>query len=202
MTGIGTLPPNNPAPPPTPTGGTTPSPGTPAGGTPPPSPPPAPPPSPGGGTTPTPTPSPAPITPVSYTNMQVGYFKINLESTKTNMYGEALEKWYYPPSIVPCLIDRGETSSTLDEFGVGLSQTITVKIPTSIMQSYNFLAEIGDIVTDRERYYEVSSVDSQFVTLPGTSNASNTATSGVFALYVLTCYLTRTTKLNLIEYYQ
>lgn len=138
-----------------------------------------------------------------FSNMNVKYFKINLESTITNLYGEATEKWYYQGADVRCLIDRGVTSNGDDEFGVTVSQTITVSIPKALLIQYNFLPEVGDIVMDRERYYEVSSIDSIFATLPGVgSSNSQQGTTGQITMYVLSCYLTRTSKLNLIEYYQ
>jgi hypothetical protein len=155
-------------------------------------------------TVPTPT-VPGPTIPVGYSNMQVLYYKINLKSTKTNMYGEALEKWYYPPSAVPCLIERSPITNSDSEFGVDLSQAITVKIPITTLTTYNFLPEIGDIVSDRERFYEITNADSDYINIGGTSNNTSTLSSpsnGYYILYVLTGYLTRTTKLNIIEYYQ
>ena len=138
-----------------------------------------------------------------YTNMNVGYFKINLEETKTNMYGEALEKWYYNGINVSCTIERGAITNSDDEFGVTVSNTITVNIPRALLQSYNFLPEVGDIVFDREKYYEVNSIDTQFVTLPGVGSSNGTlGTTGQIVTYTLTCYLTRITKLNIIPYYQ
>jgi hypothetical protein len=138
-----------------------------------------------------------------FSNMNVKYFKINLESTITNIYGEATEKWYYQGINVRCLIDRGVTSNGDDDFGVTVSQTITVSIPKALLIQYNFLPEVGDILMDRERYYEVNSIDSQFVTLPGVgSSNSSLGTTGEIVMYALTCHQTRTTKLNLIETYQ
>lgn len=138
-----------------------------------------------------------------YTNMNVGYFKINLEETKTNMYGESLEKWYFSGVNVRCTIDRGKIENTLDEFGVDLTNIITVNIPRALLQSYNFMPEVGDLVFDREKYYEVNSIDSQFITMPGTGASNgNLGTSGQVITYTLTCNLTRTTKLNIIPYYQ
>lgn len=141
---------------------------------------------------------------VNYSNMVVDYFKINLESTVTNLYGEAPEKWYYQPARVKCLIERSVITNTNDDFGVDSSQTLTITIPKQNLQIYNFLVEVGDIVSDRERYYEVNNVDSQFVTIPGGGSASNSATgtTGQVILFVLTCHLTRVTRLNLIETYQ
>jgi hypothetical protein len=121
------------------------------------------------------------------------------------MYGEALEKWYYPPSAVPCLIERAPTANSDSEFGVDLTQPIVIKIPKDTLQTYNFLPEMGDIVSERERFYEITNVDSNYINLGGTSNNTSTVSNpsnGYYILYVLTGYLTRTTKLNIIEYYQ
>jgi hypothetical protein len=142
---------------------------------------------------------------ISYTNMSVGYFKINLEQTVTNMYGESLEKWYYPPVQVPCLIERGDFDNPEDEFGVDVSQTLTVKIIRNTVESLNFLPEVGDILTDQERYYEVKVLNTSIITVPGSGGAQNNVGSGnagEIILYGLSCYLTRITKLNIIPYYQ
>jgi hypothetical protein len=137
------------------------------------------------------------------TNQNVVYYKINLEQTVTNMYGESLEKWYYQGVRVPCNINREATTNQDDEFGVEIFQNITVSIPRAIAQGYNFLPEVGDILMDRERYYELNSLDSQFFTIPGTGAANGVSgTTGQTIMYVLSCYLTRITKLNIIPYYQ
>jgi hypothetical protein len=141
---------------------------------------------------------------INYTNMTVGYFKINLEQTVTNIYGESLEKWYYPPLEVKCLLERGDYTNPTDEFGVEIAQTLTVKIIRDQLLTLNFMPEVGDIVTDQERYYEVDTLDTNIITIPGATsqNANPGGTAGEIVMYVLTCHLTRTTKLNLIEYYQ
>jgi hypothetical protein len=141
---------------------------------------------------------------INYSNMSVGYFKINLESTVTNMYGESLEKWYYPPLELKCLLERGDYTNPDDEFGVGISQTLTVKITRDNFEAINMLPEVGDIVTDQERYYEVRDLNTSIITIPGTTaqNAGGGGTAGQILLYGLTCYLTRITKLNILPYHQ
>lgn len=142
---------------------------------------------------------------INYSNMKVGYFKIDLYNTKSNIYGESLEKWYYPPIEVKCLLERGVITNTDTEFGVDVNQTLTVTVSkTEFETTYNFTPEVGDIVTDQERYYEISSIDRQVVTLPGgiggnpAPNPGNTPNQII--LYVLSCYLTRTSKLNILKY--
>jgi hypothetical protein len=140
---------------------------------------------------------------VMFSNMEVKYYKINLEYTKANIYGEAIEKWYYPANQVKCLIERGTISNKDDEFGVHIDQNLTISIPRDYAQLYNILPEAGDIVMDRERFYEISSVDSIFGTISGVRTPNGIqGTNGQVLMYVLTAYLTRVSKLNLIEYYQ
>jgi hypothetical protein len=139
---------------------------------------------------------------ISYSNQKIGYFKIDLYNTKPNLYGESIEKWYYPPVQVKCLLERGEFINTDTEYGTDVNQTITVTVSkTEFETTYNFTPEVGDIITDEERFYEVSSINRSFVTLPGTgTSASTTGTPGFIILYVLSAYLTRTSKLNLVKY--
>ena len=139
---------------------------------------------------------------ISYSNQKIGYFKIDLYNTKPNLYGESIEKWYYPPVQVKCLLERGEFINTDTEYGNDVNQTITVTVSkTEFETTYNFTPEVGDIITDEERFYEVSSINRSFVTLPGTgTSSSTTGTPGFIILYVLSAYLTRTSKLNLVKY--
>ena len=138
---------------------------------------------------------------IRFSNMKVGYFKLDLNNTIANLYGEAIEKWYYPPVEVRCLIERGTFTNTDTEFGVDINQTVTVTIPVTYLKEINFIPEVGDIITDQERYYEVNSVDRQFVTLPGTGTSESViGTPGQIILFVLSAYLTRTSKLNLVKY--
>jgi hypothetical protein len=140
---------------------------------------------------------------INYSNMKVGYFKIDLYKTTVNMYGEATEKWYYPPVELKCLIERGDFAYTDTEYGPDVNQTIKISIPRlNIDESgLNFLPEVGDIVTDQEKYYEIDTVNRSFVTIPGGGDAgASLGTPGQVVLYVLNGHLTRTSKLNLIQY--
>jgi len=140
---------------------------------------------------------------INFSNMKVGYFKIDLYKTIVNMYGEATEKWYYPPFEVKCLIERGDFAYSDTEYGPDINQTMTIKIPKLNIDEtgLNFTPEVGDIITDQERYYQVNTVDRSFITIPGSGDAGSTVgTPGQIVLYSLGAYLTRTTNLNLIQY--
>jgi hypothetical protein len=138
---------------------------------------------------------------INYSNMKVGYFKIDLYKTKTNMYGESVEKWYYPPFEVKCMIDRGEFTYTDTEYGPDVNQSIKIIIPRLNLVDLNFTPEVGDIITDQEKYYQVNTVDRSFITIPGAGDAgASLGTPGQVVLFTLNAYLTRTTNLNLIKY--
>jgi hypothetical protein len=139
---------------------------------------------------------------INYSNQKVGYFKMDLYNTKSNLYGESSEKWYYPPIEVKCLLERGEFTNTDTEYGVDVNQILTITVSkTEFETTYNFTPEVGDIVTDEERYYEINSINRSFVTLPGSGTSSSTvSTPGFIVLYILSAYLTRTSKLNLVKY--
>jgi hypothetical protein len=140
---------------------------------------------------------------INFSNMKVGYFKIDLPKTTINMYGEATEKWYYPPFEVKCLIERGEFTYSDSDYGPDVNQTIKVSIPKLNIDEtgLNFTPEVGDIITDQERYYEIYTVDRSFITIPGGGNAESTVgTPGQVVLFTIQGHLTRTTKLNLIQY--
>jgi hypothetical protein len=138
---------------------------------------------------------------INYSNMKVGYFKIDLYKTQVNMYGESVEKWYYPPVEVKCLIERGDFAYTDTEYGPDINQTIKVTIPRLNLEDLNFTPEVGDIITDQEKYYQVNTIDRSFITIPGGGDAgASLGTPGQIILFTLNAYLTRTTTLNLIQY--
>jgi len=138
---------------------------------------------------------------IIYTNMSVGYWKIDLERTRTNIYGESTEKWYYEPVIVPCNITRGDISVIENEFGIDSKQTISLTTPLTTFQNLGFYPEVGDIIGDADKYYEVDNVSDEFFTLPGTGVTNNTSTTpGQYITFQISAHLTRVSKLNLLPY--
>lgn len=137
---------------------------------------------------------------INFAGMKVGYFKCDLDNTVANMYGESMEKWYYPPMEIKCLIERTALSYVDADYGSDPTQNITVSIPKLTVEQFNFTPEVGDIVVDRDRYYEVTSTDAQFYTAAGSPISAQTANStGNLIIYILTCSLTRMTRLNILE---
>ena len=57
---------------------------------------------------------------------QVGYYKVSLGASTTNMYGEATDKFFSQPALLNCLVTRGDQAwSAADGFGPDLNRTVS-----------------------------------------------------------------------------
>jgi hypothetical protein len=130
---------------------------------------------------------------------KVQYYKIDLYNTKSNIYGESVEKWYYPPYTIDCNIERSDITFTDTEYGVDENQTITLYVKKIALVTPDVIPEVGDIFTDQERYFEVSGVNRILMPDPNLNYQTN-GTAGYIVNYVITGYLTRTSKLNIVKY--
>jgi hypothetical protein len=138
---------------------------------------------------------------VIYTNTSIGYWKIDLERTRTNIYGESTEKWYWEPVLIPCAINRGEINVVESDFGIDIKQIITFTIPLTTFQNLGFTPEVGDIVGDADKYYEVDNISEEFFTIPGSGGTSTSSTTpGQYVTFQMSAHLTRISKLNLLPF--
>jgi hypothetical protein len=88
----------------------------------------------------------------------VGYYKINLDKTSSNLYGESLIKSYNNPVLVNCLIERTSQEWAETEFGADVTRTITVRFLRDILVDIQLVPEVGDVVLWQENYYEISGI--------------------------------------------
>ena len=56
---------------------------------------------------------------------EVYYYKVIIDESKTNLYGEGKDKVYYNPVKMPSIITREESSETFDEFGTSYTRNAT-----------------------------------------------------------------------------
>jgi hypothetical protein len=86
----------------------------------------------------------------------VGYYKIVLDRTEANLYGESLTKTYNDPILVNCLIERTPPTWTETEFGADVTQDITVRFLRDILVDIQLVPEVGDVMLWQENYYEIA----------------------------------------------
>jgi hypothetical protein len=149
---------------------------------------------------------------VSFLTNRVLYYKINLNQTQKNIYGEALEKWYYEGIQTRCYIERSPETIDNEMFGSDINQQIKITIPEaalSLNNPFNIVVpidispEIGDIVFDlgRERYYEIHNITTTYYPVATNVGITNIDCPPVNIMqFELDCYMTRVSRLNLSPY--
>jgi hypothetical protein len=88
----------------------------------------------------------------------VGYYKIALDKTSSNLYGESLTKTYNDPILVNCLIERNIQAWTESDFGTDVTREITVRFLRDILVDMQLVPEVGDVVLWQENYYEIAGI--------------------------------------------
>ena len=80
-------------------------------------------------------------------HQEVGYYKVKLGDTKTNIYGEALTKYFIGPVLIPCLIVRGEFAKENTDFGLDTMRDVDFRFFKDHMIEANIYPEVGDVVS-------------------------------------------------------
>jgi len=88
----------------------------------------------------------------------VDIYKISVEDTDENIYGESTTKYYNIGFRVNCLINYIEPEIIQDEFGADLNTSIEMNFHRTTLSEANFYPEIGDIVDWNGHYFEMNSV--------------------------------------------
>jgi len=122
------------------------------------------------------------------------YYKISLDDTQVNIYGEGTDKIYWSPLKLNCLITRGDQVVTVDEFGPDLTRDASFAFLREDLVDVNTVPEVGDIIMWHENYYEVDLVKENQLFL-GKDNAYNLteygSQFGASVSIICQCHLTR-----------
>lgn len=89
---------------------------------------------------------------------EVIYYKISLEQTSANLYGESLQKTYWSPVKLNCLITRGDQVISIDEFGPDLGREASFAFLRTDLEDLQVVPEVGDVVQWHNDFYEVDTV--------------------------------------------
>ena len=130
---------------------------------------------------------------------EVLYYKISLDDTITNLYGESLDKTFWEPVKLNCLITRGDQVVTVDEFGPDLNREASFAFLREDLVNVNTVPEVGDILLWHENYYEVDTVRENELFLGKDNNYNFTAYGenfGTSISIIVDCHLTRADKVG------
>lgn len=108
-------------------------------------------------------------------SQECAYYKLKLEETKVNLYGESAgAKYYHDPVLLSCLVQRSDQEFPDDDFGVQYYQSIDFRFLRDDLlgkaKDFNenfdqgdwygadLVPEVGDIIMYYEGYYEVDDI--------------------------------------------
>ena len=93
-------------------------------------------------------------------NQQVVLYKVSVQDTQTNMYGEAAggKKWKDGVKFA-CLVDEEDFDYNNDEFGPDEQQNATFNILRQTLEDLSLVPEIGDVFEWNWAYFEINSVN-------------------------------------------
>ena len=81
-----------------------------------------------------------------YIDTEVGLYKLDLQSTPSNLYNEAKNKVYYEKIKMNCIIEKDERSTVADEYGLDYTRTATFSFLRDDLKDKNIVVEQGDVL--------------------------------------------------------
>jgi len=133
---------------------------------------------------------------------EVLYYKFSLDETRVNIYGEAIQKVFWTPVKLNCLITRGDQVITDDEFGPDLTRDVSFAFIREDLVDTDVVPEVGDILMWHEDYYEVGTVRENQLFFGRNSSYNLTQYGDKFGSSVsiiVDCHLTRPDKLGIVR---
>jgi hypothetical protein len=85
-------------------------------------------------------------------------YKLVIEDSKTNLYGESLNKSYYQGVECTAVIQRDDTSANYEGFGVDANQNVQFRFNRFTLKEKDFYPEVGDIIFHNNGYFEIDNV--------------------------------------------
>jgi hypothetical protein len=85
-------------------------------------------------------------------------YKLIVEESKTNLYGESLSKTYYQGVDCNAMIQREDTAANYEGFGSDINQTVEFRFNRFTLEDKQIYPEIGDIIFHNNAYFEIDNV--------------------------------------------
>jgi hypothetical protein len=132
---------------------------------------------------------------------EVYYFKLVVDESNVNLYGEGSKKVYYNPVKIPCLIEYGSREAVSDDFGQYYTRTAEFRfLRDSLKDDKDIFPEIGDIVEWNNEYFMIDNVaSSQFFAGKNPDTWDGGEEQGYNLSVVCSAHMTRQTTLNLVD---
>jgi len=119
---------------------------------------------------------------------QVFIYKLIANESKTNLYGESLDKSYFEGVSIFGMVEYGDESQQYDGFGQDTIQEVIFRFNQDTCIVKDIMPEVGDIIFFSDGYYEITNTNqTQLVGMQAKNNFGIECTT----------YLTRRSQLNI-----
>jgi hypothetical protein len=131
---------------------------------------------------------------------EIGYYRISLENTQSNIYGESLTKTFLPPVLINCILTQADQVVNVDDFGPDLQRNLSFAFLRDDLVDAEVVPEVGDIIMIYEQYYEVDTVreNQYFFGKDNNYNYGRSDKFGASISIVCDAHLTRADKLGIL----
>lgn len=134
----------------------------------------------------------------SIIDTEIEFFKLILDTTNSNMYGESDSKSYYDSIILPCIITKENKTSTMDDYGHSYTRTAQFGLSRDLLEKADFYPEVGDIVLWDNEYYELDNIEAnQYFTGKNPETWPNGTTHGYSVSIVCDAHVTKQTSIGI-----
>jgi len=131
---------------------------------------------------------------------EIEFYKLVVESSNSNLYGESESKSYYDSILIPCLITKDDKNSGMDDYGHTYTRTSKFAISRDILVKADFYPEVGDIVFWDNEYFELDNVDAnQYFTGKNPETWPNGSDHGYSVSVVVDAHATRQTPQGILD---
>ena len=129
---------------------------------------------------------------------EIEFFKLIVEQSNSNIYGESDSKSYYDSILIPCLITKETKNAVMDDYGHTYTRTAQFAITRDILERASFYPEVGDIIFWDNEYYEIDNVESnQYFVGKNPDTWPNGNTYGYSVSVLCDAHTTRQTPQNI-----
>ena len=140
-----------------------------------------------------------------FIDTEIEFYKLILNQSRENIYGESDTKSYYQPIKIPCIVQKDEKTMISDDFGLDSTRTGIFAFSRDYLADRTIVIEEGDVLTWDNEFYEIDKVgSSQYWSgrNPSTDLGRISNERGEFGYSVsIICeaHVTRRNRLNLVE---
>lgn len=129
---------------------------------------------------------------------EIEFYKLVVESTNSNLYGESDTKSFYQSILIPALITKEGKNASQDDYGHTYTRTMQFAISRDTSESSQYYPEVGDIAFWDNEYYEIDNVDAnQYFAGKNPETWPNGDSHGFSVSIVCDAHATRQTPQNI-----